>query len=162
MPGNDTVQVSQRQAHRHGRYGARPWSANAVCDSVCREGARRTDVKRGFLLVDREGRRRLALQGLRVLDGIQRKAAQRLIAGLVVALFFALLTLERIGLYSVLKAIGASTRQIFAGVVLQAVLVAHLHGNAAQVSVEIGRGQIPSEAQPSFAELEEALNAVTV
>jgi putative ABC transport system permease protein len=46
------------------------------------------------------------------------------VAGLVVALFFALLTLERIGLYSVLKALGASSRQIFAGVVLQAVLVA--------------------------------------
>ena len=48
------------------------------------------------------------------------------VAGLVVALFFALLTLERIGLYSVLKAVGASTRQIFAGVVLQAVIVALL------------------------------------
>lgn len=46
------------------------------------------------------------------------------VAGLVVALFFALLTLERIGLYSVLKAIGASSRQIFAGVVAQAVIVA--------------------------------------
>jgi putative ABC transport system permease protein len=46
------------------------------------------------------------------------------VAGLVVALFFALLTLERIGLYSVLKAVGASSRQIFGGVVLQAVVVA--------------------------------------
>ncbi|HEV7691180.1 MAG TPA: flagellar motor stator protein MotA [Hyphomonadaceae bacterium] len=46
--------------------------------------------------------------------------------------------------------------------IIKDVLVAHLHGNAAQVSVEIGRGQIPSEAQPSFAELEEALGAVTV
>ena len=46
--------------------------------------------------------------------------------------------------------------------IIKDVLVAHLHGNAAQVSVEIGRGQIPSEAQPSFAELEEALNAVSV
>ena len=46
--------------------------------------------------------------------------------------------------------------------IIKDVLVAHLHGNAAQVSVELGRGQIPSEAQPTFAELEEALNAVTV
>ncbi len=46
--------------------------------------------------------------------------------------------------------------------IIKDVLVAHLHGNAAQVSVEIGRGQIPSVAQPSFAELEEALGAVTV
>jgi putative ABC transport system permease protein len=46
------------------------------------------------------------------------------VAGLVIALFFALLTLERIGLYAVLKAIGGSTAQIFAGVVTQAVVVA--------------------------------------
>jgi len=45
------------------------------------------------------------------------------VAGLVMALFFALLTLERIGLYGMLKAIGGSTGQIFAGVVAQAVLV---------------------------------------
>ncbi|MBB34433.1 MAG: flagellar motor stator protein MotA [Hirschia sp.] len=38
------------------------------------------------------------------------------------------------------------------------VLVAHLHGNAAQISVELGRGVVPSSLQPSFAELEEALN----
>jgi chemotaxis protein MotA len=46
--------------------------------------------------------------------------------------------------------------------IIKDVLVAHLHGNAAQVSVEIGRGQVPSSAQPSFIELEEALNAVTI
>ena len=46
------------------------------------------------------------------------------VAGLVIALFFALLTLERTGLYAVLKAIGASTGQIFAGVVAQSVVVA--------------------------------------
>ena len=44
----------------------------------------------------------------------------------VVGLFFSLLTIERIGLYGVLKAIGASTRRLFAGVVLQAVIVATL------------------------------------
>ncbi|RZJ88013.1 MAG: flagellar motor stator protein MotA, partial [Brevundimonas sp.] len=43
--------------------------------------------------------------------------------------------------------------------IIQSVLVAHLHGNAAQISVEIGRGDIPSAAQPSFAEMEEALSA---
>lgn len=41
--------------------------------------------------------------------------------------------------------------------IIQSVLVAHLHGNAAQISVEIGRGDIPSSAQPSFLEMEEAL-----
>ena len=43
--------------------------------------------------------------------------------------------------------------------VIRDVLVAHLHGNAAQVSVEIGRGSVPSHFQPSFAKLEEAMNA---
>ena len=43
--------------------------------------------------------------------------------------------------------------------VIRDVLVAHLHGNAAQVSVEIGRGSVPSHFQPSFAKLEEAISA---
>jgi chemotaxis protein MotA len=43
--------------------------------------------------------------------------------------------------------------------IIKDVLVAHLHGNAAQVSVEIGRGAVPSTLQPSFAQLEEALTA---
>jgi chemotaxis protein MotA len=41
--------------------------------------------------------------------------------------------------------------------IIQSVLVAHLHGNAAQISVEIGRGDIPTPAQPSFLEMEESL-----
>ena len=44
--------------------------------------------------------------------------------------------------------------------IIQSVLVAHLHGNAAQISVEIGRGGVPSPAQPSFTELEDALNNI--
>jgi chemotaxis protein MotA len=44
--------------------------------------------------------------------------------------------------------------------IIQSVLVAHLHGNAAQISVEIGRGSVPSLTQPSFSELEEALQAI--
>lgn len=44
--------------------------------------------------------------------------------------------------------------------IIQDVLVAHLHGNAAQISVEIGRGSIPSKMQPSFLELEEALSDI--
>jgi len=44
--------------------------------------------------------------------------------------------------------------------VIRDVLVAHLHGNAAQISVELGRGSVPSDAQPSFQELEEALNNI--
>ncbi|NWH07928.1 MAG: flagellar motor stator protein MotA [Alphaproteobacteria bacterium] len=44
--------------------------------------------------------------------------------------------------------------------VIRDVLVAHLHGNSPQVSVEIGRGSVPSSAQPSFAELEKALQTI--
>jgi putative ABC transport system permease protein len=57
----------------------------------------------------------------RVFTGII--GATLLVAVLVVGLFFVLLTLERTGLYGVLKAIGASSRQLFAGVVAQAVVV---------------------------------------
>src|SRR5690606_9539450 len=46
--------------------------------------------------------------------------------------------------------------------IIQSVLVAHLHGNAAQISVEIGRGDIPSSAQPSFLEMEESLQGAPV
>jgi chemotaxis protein MotA len=45
--------------------------------------------------------------------------------------------------------------------IIRQVLIAHLHGNAAQISVEIGRGSVPSGSQPSFAELEESLSTVT-
>ena len=44
--------------------------------------------------------------------------------------------------------------------VIRDILVAHLHGNAAQVSVEIGRGSVPSQAQRSFQELEAALGSI--
>jgi chemotaxis protein MotA len=44
--------------------------------------------------------------------------------------------------------------------IIKDVLVAHLHGNAAQVSVEIGRGQVPSSVHLSFGQLEETLNAI--
>ena len=45
------------------------------------------------------------------------------IALVVIALFFALLTVERTSLYGVLKALGARSSSIFAGLVLQAVVV---------------------------------------
>ncbi|PHR56950.1 MAG: flagellar motor stator protein MotA [Robiginitomaculum sp.] len=44
--------------------------------------------------------------------------------------------------------------------IIQTVLVAHLHGNAAQISVELGRGVVPTPSQPSFAELEDALSTI--
>lgn len=42
---------------------------------------------------------------------------------MVVALFFTLITLERVGLYAVLKALGARTRDLLAGISTQAVCV---------------------------------------
>jgi len=43
--------------------------------------------------------------------------------------------------------------------IIKDVMVAHLHGNAAQISVEIGRGGVPSSMQPTFSQLEEAVTA---
>jgi len=41
--------------------------------------------------------------------------------------------------------------------IIKAVLVSHLQGNAPQVSVEIGRGAIPTIYQPKFSEMETVL-----
>ena len=46
-----------------------------------------------------------------------------LVAALVVSLFFAFLTLERVPIYGVLKAIGSSSRQLFFGVLVQSLVV---------------------------------------
>lgn len=46
--------------------------------------------------------------------------------------------------------------------IIRDVLVAHLKGMAPQVSTEMGRGQVPSYYQPTFAEMEEATGAIKV
>lgn len=46
--------------------------------------------------------------------------------------------------------------------IIRDILVAHLKGMAPQVSVEMGRGQIPTHYQPTFAEMEEATSAIKV
>ncbi len=46
--------------------------------------------------------------------------------------------------------------------VIRAVLIAHLHGNAPQISVETGRKMVPNQHMPSFQELEEALQSVQI
>ncbi len=43
--------------------------------------------------------------------------------------------------------------------IIRDVLVNHLHKNPPQVAVEVGRGGVPTHLQPSFAELEEAMDA---
>jgi putative ABC transport system permease protein len=76
------------------------------------------------------------------------------IALVVVALFFALLTVERSALYGVLKAIGARSRTIFAGLALQAVVVTAIAAVIAGVLVVvidllIPPGAIPLSISPS-------------
>ena len=70
----------------------------------------------------------------------------------VVGLFFSLLTLERAGLYGVLKAIGASTRTLFGGVMLQAVavaVVAFCAGGALALLASLGlSGTVPLQLTP--------------
>ncbi|MGB8651911.1 MAG: ABC transporter permease [Mycobacteriales bacterium] len=56
-----------------------------------------------------------------------------LVVGLVVALFFVLLTVERIALYGVLKALGAKTSRLLTGLITQAVVI----GTAAFVVGEL-------------------------
>lgn len=46
--------------------------------------------------------------------------------------------------------------------IIRDVLVAHLKGMAPQVSMEMGRSQIPTHYQPTFAEMEEASSAVKI
>src|SRR6516162_3448203 len=46
--------------------------------------------------------------------------------------------------------------------VIRAVLVAHLHGNAPQVSVETGRKMAPNQHMPSFQELEETVDQLKI
>ena len=46
--------------------------------------------------------------------------------------------------------------------VIRAVLVAHLHGNAPQVSVETGRKMAPNQHMPSFQEVEAAVQALQI
>lgn len=67
--------------------------------------------------------------------------------------------------YGLVGPIGAWLKQIydeeaFFYHVIRDILVAHLHGNSPQVSVEIGRGSVPTTAQPSFQKLEEAINTI--
>jgi len=71
----------------------------------------------------------------------------------VVGLFFSLLTLERLGLYGVLKAVGASSGRLFVGVVLQAVvvtIVAFVAGSALALAASaVLPSGVPLQLEPS-------------
>jgi putative ABC transport system permease protein len=75
------------------------------------------------------------------------------IASVVVALFFALLTVEHLALYGVLKALGARSRTLFAGLVAQAVVVTMTAsiiaaGAALGIDALIPAGSIPLDVSP--------------
>ncbi|CAA9256884.1 MAG: hypothetical protein AVDCRST_MAG50-2652 [uncultured Acidimicrobiales bacterium] len=77
-----------------------------------------------------------------------------LVALVVVALFFALITVERTALYGILKAVGASGATLFAGVVTQALVVTGLAatiGVAGSLALDavLPAGAIPFEVTPS-------------
>lgn len=76
------------------------------------------------------------------------------IAVIVVALFFALITVERTAIYGILKAIGASSTTLFTGVAAQAVViasVASLIGVASSLALDaaIPPGSIPFQVTSS-------------
>lgn len=72
------------------------------------------------------------------------------IALVVIALFFALLTVERSGLYGVLKAIGARSRSIFAGLVVQAVVLTTIAAAIAGFAVVLLDLAIPPGSIPLY------------
>jgi putative ABC transport system permease protein len=99
------------------------------------------------------------------IDGLPGVAQQRstfnqiiavtvVVAFVVVALFFSLLTVERTALFGVLKAVGASSGTLFAGVVLQAVVVTAIAAavgvaGAMAIDAVVPPGGIPFDPTPS-------------
>lgn len=73
-----------------------------------------------------------------------------IIALVVISLFFALLTVERTGLYGVLKAIGARSRTIFLGLVTQAVVLTLVAAFVAGLAVIVLDLLIPPGSIPLF------------
>ena len=57
-------------------------------------------------------------------------------------------------------AIHAEEQQFY--FIIRDILVAHLKGMAPQVSIEMGRGQIPTHFQPTFLEMEEATSNIKI
>lgn len=70
------------------------------------------------------------------------------IAVVVIALFFALLTVERTALYGVLTALGARAGTLFTGVILQAVVVTLIASTISAVLLFIADAAIPPGALP--------------
>lgn len=84
------------------------------------------------------------------------------IALVVIALFFALLTVERTSLYGVLKAIGARSGTIFAGLVVQAVVVTLIAAVVAGIGVLVLDLVIPPGAIPLYVSVGRILTSVAL
>lgn len=85
-----------------------------------------------------------------------------IIALVVIALFFALLTVERTALYGVLKAIGARSRTIFGGLVVQAAAVTLIASAIAGVLVVVLDLLIPPGSIPLYVSLGRILLSVVL
>ena len=72
------------------------------------------------------------------------------VALVVIGLFFALLTVERLSLYGVLKALGAKSMTIFGGLMVQAVVVTLVASTVAAVLVVLLDLVIPPGSIPIF------------
>ncbi len=84
------------------------------------------------------------------------------IALVVIALFFALLTVERTALYGVLKAIGARSTTIFGGLVVQAVVVTSIAAVVAGVAVVVLDLVVPPGSIPLFVSLPRILTSTVL
>lgn len=88
-----------------------------------------------------------------------------LVAGLVVALFFSLLVIERLRLYATLKALGVPNGRLLAGLMLQAAVVAAgacvLGGLVAAATLPLIPPAVPVQIEPSRALISAALVVVT-
>jgi len=84
------------------------------------------------------------------------------IAMVVIALFFALLTVERTALYGVLKAIGARSRTIFGGLVVQATVVTLIASTIAAALVIVLDLLIPPGSIPLYVSVGRILLSVVL
>lgn len=84
------------------------------------------------------------------------------VALVVIGLFFALLTVERVSLYGVLKALGAKSTTIFGGLMVQAVVVTLIASAAAAGLVILLDLVIPPGAIPIFVSTGSILSSVAL
>jgi putative ABC transport system permease protein len=84
------------------------------------------------------------------------------IALVVIALFFALLTVERTALFGVLKAIGARSRTLFAGLVVQALVVTSVASVLAGSAVVVLDLLIPPGSIPLYLSVSRIITSVVL